>query len=205
MKPILIILFLILAFWSVITSFRAIYLILSKEFNGSKSTWILISMIGIIGPILWITIGKKLIVKTNSIKNWKENHYAEFYSDGKNQEKRNGFFWVFKSKHKSLCLSTKYNLTQKKRRIGIEKSVKKFKQNWLIWTFKEQNVGIKSDVKNRAWKGKTGGNTVYKLWLGLSSLGKSCGFSKASFYQERSVPRHATAHIHKRCNTFPTQ
>jgi len=41
-------------------------------------------------------------------------------------------------------------------------------------------------------------NTVYKLWLGLSSLGKSYGFSKASFYQERSVPGHATAHIHKR-------
>ena len=38
-------------------------------------------------------------------------------------------------------------------------------------------------------------NTVYKLWLGQSSLGKSCGFSKASFYQERSVPRFATAHI----------
>ncbi len=45
----------------------------------------------------------------------------------------------------------------------------------------------------------TAGNTVYKLWLGQSTLGKSCGFSKASFYQERSVPRHATAHIHQRC------
>lgn len=45
-------------------------------------------------------------------------------------------------------------------------------------------------------------NTVYKLWLGQFTLGKSCGFSKAGFYQERSVPRHATAHIHKRCKTF---
>ena len=41
-------------------------------------------------------------------------------------------------------------------------------------------------------------NTVYKLWLGLSSLGKSCGLPKASFYMERFVPKHATAHIHKR-------
>jgi len=69
MKPILILLFLILAFWSVITSFRAIYSILTNGFNGSKSTWILISMIGFIGPILWVSKGKKLLVKTNSIKN----------------------------------------------------------------------------------------------------------------------------------------
>ena len=47
-------------------------------------------------------------------------------------------------------------------------------------------------------KQKPAGNTVYKLWLGQSTLGKSCGFSKASSYLERSVPRHATAHIHKR-------
>ncbi|MEW4925770.1 DUF6090 family protein [Algibacter sp. 2305UL17-15] len=45
-------------------------------------------------------------------------------------------------------------------------------------------------------------NKVYKLWLGLSTLGKSYGFPKAGYYQERSGPRHATAHIHKRCNTF---
>ncbi|MBG44711.1 MAG: hypothetical protein CL530_12165 [Aequorivita sp.] len=48
-------------------------------------------------------------------------------------------------------------------------------------------------------------NTVYKLWLGQSSLGKSCGFSKASSYQERSVPKHATAHIHKRWQTYKTE
>ena len=29
-------------------------------------------------------------------------------------------------------------------------------------------------------------------------LGKSCGFSKASFYLQSSVPGHATAHIHQR-------
>jgi len=63
MKQILILSFIVLCFWSLITTFRAIYLILTKEFNGSKSTWILISMIGFIGPILWITKGKKLLSK----------------------------------------------------------------------------------------------------------------------------------------------
>ena len=61
MKPILILTFIIIAFWSVITTFRAIYLILTTEFKGDKTTWILISMIGIIGPIIWITKGKKLL------------------------------------------------------------------------------------------------------------------------------------------------
>jgi hypothetical protein len=61
MKPVLILTFIIIAFWSVITTFRAIYLILTKEFKGDKTTWILISMIGIIGPIIWITKGKKLL------------------------------------------------------------------------------------------------------------------------------------------------
>jgi len=120
MKPILILLFLILAFWSVITSFRAIYLILTNKFNGSKSTWILISMIGFIGPILWISKGKKLIVKTNSIENWqkiaekifrwktkwktKKNHYAEFYSDGKNREKGNEFIFGLLSQSTKICV-----------------------------------------------------------------------------------------------------
>jgi len=63
MHPILILTFLIIAFWSVITTFRAIYLILTKEFKGDKTTWVLISMIGIIGPIIWITKGKKLLSK----------------------------------------------------------------------------------------------------------------------------------------------
>ena len=63
MHPILILFIIIVSFWSVITSFRAIYLILTKEFRGKKSTWILISMVGIIGPIIWITKGKKLVAK----------------------------------------------------------------------------------------------------------------------------------------------
>ena len=61
MNSTLVILFLILAFGSIITSFKAVYLILTKEFNGNKTTWILIVMIAFIGPILWITKGKKLI------------------------------------------------------------------------------------------------------------------------------------------------
>jgi len=36
-------------------------MILTKEFNGSKTTWIIIVMIGLIGPVLWVTKGKKLI------------------------------------------------------------------------------------------------------------------------------------------------
>lgn len=63
MKPILILPILILSFWSIIITFKAIYLILTKPFNGSKTTWILIVMIGFIGPILWITKGKKMLEK----------------------------------------------------------------------------------------------------------------------------------------------
>ena len=63
MEPILILIFLVITFWSVITTFRAIYLILTKEFNGDKTTWILILMIGIIGPIIWVIKGKKLLSK----------------------------------------------------------------------------------------------------------------------------------------------
>jgi len=64
MHPILILTFIIICFWSVFTSFKAIFLILTKEFKGDKTTWILTSMIGIVGPILWITKGKKLISNT---------------------------------------------------------------------------------------------------------------------------------------------
>jgi len=64
MHPILILSIIILAFWSVFTTFKAIYLILTKEFKGDKTSWILIVLIGIIGPILWITKGKKLISKS---------------------------------------------------------------------------------------------------------------------------------------------
>jgi hypothetical protein len=64
MKQIVILLFIVLCFLSLITTFRAIYLISINKFNGSKAMWILISMIAFIGPVLWITKGNKLISKT---------------------------------------------------------------------------------------------------------------------------------------------
>ncbi|WP_394332234.1 PLDc N-terminal domain-containing protein [Aquimarina aggregata] len=45
------------------TTLVAIIQILTNEFNGSKGMWIIISMIGIIGPILYLSKGRKLIVK----------------------------------------------------------------------------------------------------------------------------------------------
>ena len=63
MSPIFIILLIIICFWSLITTISAIIKILSNDFKGVKSTWILISMIGVIGPILWVLKGKKLIEK----------------------------------------------------------------------------------------------------------------------------------------------
>ncbi len=64
MHPILVLSIIIVSFWSVITTFRAIYLILTKDFKGDKTTWVLTVMIGIIGPILWIIKGKKMVSKT---------------------------------------------------------------------------------------------------------------------------------------------
>ena len=64
MHPILILTIIIICFWSIITTFRAIYIILTKDFKGDKTTWILTVMIGLVGPILWIVKGKKLISKT---------------------------------------------------------------------------------------------------------------------------------------------
>ncbi len=63
MKPFLVLLLVSVCFWSIITSLVAIIRILTNEFRGSKVEWILISMIGIIGPLLWILKGRKLIVK----------------------------------------------------------------------------------------------------------------------------------------------
>ena len=61
MHPILILSIIIIAFWSIFTTLKAIYVILTKEFKGDKTSWIFIVLIGIIGPILWITKGKKLV------------------------------------------------------------------------------------------------------------------------------------------------
>ncbi len=63
MEVILGLFFFIIIFGSIITTFVAIFKILSNDFNGSKGLWIIISMIGIIGPILYLTKGRKLIIK----------------------------------------------------------------------------------------------------------------------------------------------
>ena len=73
---------------SIITSFVAIFKIINNDFNGSKALWILISMIGFIGPILYLTKGRKLIIKrdpkqisnkggSNSLK----HYYIELISE----------------------------------------------------------------------------------------------------------------------------
>lgn len=66
MTAFLIIIFILICFGSIITTFVAIIQILSNDFNGSKGAWILISMIGIIGPILYLTKGRKLIIKNKN-------------------------------------------------------------------------------------------------------------------------------------------
>ena len=63
MHPVLIFTIIVLSFWSLITTFKAIYTILTKDFNGSKPTWVLIVLIAFIGPILWISKGKKMVAK----------------------------------------------------------------------------------------------------------------------------------------------
>ena len=52
-----------LFFGSIIMTFVAIFQIISNDFNGSKVLWILISMVAIIGPILYLANRRKLIVK----------------------------------------------------------------------------------------------------------------------------------------------
>ncbi|EDP97061.1 hypothetical protein U8527_01925 [Kordia algicida OT-1] len=53
----------IISFSSLIITFIAIVKILSNDFNDSKPKWILISMIAFIGPVLWLTKGRKLLIK----------------------------------------------------------------------------------------------------------------------------------------------
>jgi len=81
------ILFFLIALSSLIITFLAIFQILSNDFNGSKGFWIIISMIGIIGPILYLTKGRKLIIKRDSkrIKNMEgfslKGHYIGIIQD----------------------------------------------------------------------------------------------------------------------------
>jgi len=70
------IVFFLIVLGSLITTFVAIFQIINNDFNGSKGLWIIISMIGIIGPILYLTKGRKLIVK----RDYKEISYGEDFS-----------------------------------------------------------------------------------------------------------------------------
>lgn len=63
MEVILGLIFFLIIFGSIITTFVAIFQIISNDFNGSKGLWIVISMVGIIGPILYLIKGRKLILK----------------------------------------------------------------------------------------------------------------------------------------------
>ena len=56
-------LFFLICLSSLVTTFVAIIQIASNDFKESKLKWIIISMIGFIGPILWLTKGRKLIIK----------------------------------------------------------------------------------------------------------------------------------------------
>jgi hypothetical protein len=55
-------LFFVICLSSLIISFLAIIQIASNDFKESKLKWILISMIALVGPILWLTFGRKLII-----------------------------------------------------------------------------------------------------------------------------------------------
>ena len=67
-----------------IVTIVAIFQILTNEFSESKVKWIVISMIGIIGPILYLIEGRKYIVKnsfqTTTILENKQNFlWREYY------------------------------------------------------------------------------------------------------------------------------
>jgi len=61
-------LFFVICLSSLIISFIAIIQIASNGFKESKFKWILISMIAIVGPILWLTFGRKLIINNEQSK-----------------------------------------------------------------------------------------------------------------------------------------
>lgn len=66
MKEFFILLSFIIVFASLVVSFIAVFKILTNEFKESKVKWIVLSMIAIIGPILYLIEGRKYIVKDNS-------------------------------------------------------------------------------------------------------------------------------------------
>ncbi|CAL2091841.1 hypothetical protein [Tenacibaculum platacis] len=64
-NPIFVLTIIVICFTSIIITITGIIKILRNDFKGDKRTWILILMIGIVGPILYLLKGKKLIVKKN--------------------------------------------------------------------------------------------------------------------------------------------
>jgi len=80
MEVVLGLIFFFICFGSIITTFVAIFQIISNDFNGSKGLWIIISMVGIIGPILYLTKGRKLIIK--------RDHKTIVNKDGSNSIKQ---------------------------------------------------------------------------------------------------------------------
>jgi len=80
MEVVLGLIFFIICFGSIITTFVAIFQIISNDFNGSKGLWIIISMVGIIGPILYLTKGRKLIIN--------RDHKQIVNKDGSNSTKQ---------------------------------------------------------------------------------------------------------------------
>lgn len=77
MKVFFILLSFIIVFASLVVSVIAVFKILTNDFRESKVKWIVISMIGIIGPILYLVEGRKYIVKKTfqsvSISDYKSN------------------------------------------------------------------------------------------------------------------------------------
>lgn len=63
MEAFLGLLFFIILLGSIVTSFVAIFQIATNDFKESKGLWILLSMVAIIGPVLYLLKGRKLIVK----------------------------------------------------------------------------------------------------------------------------------------------
>lgn len=66
---IIFLLFIFIVFGSIVISIVAWVQILNNDFNGPKFLWILISSILILGPLLYLTQGKKLIIKKGFSKN----------------------------------------------------------------------------------------------------------------------------------------
>jgi len=88
MEVILGLFFFLICLSSLVITFVAIIQIASNDFKESKIQWIIISMIAFIGPILWLTKGRKLIIKNgetvrndNKEKTSLTEHYTQLIKD----------------------------------------------------------------------------------------------------------------------------